>query len=43
MVSNAWEELNVTPVRIIHHSELNELNTFNVQALEAIDKSTVIK
>lgn len=43
MVSNSWEELRVTPVGIIqmHHSEVNELSTFN--ALEAIGKSAVIE
>lgn len=45
MVSNSWEELSVTPMGItqMHHSEMNELSTFNVQGLDAIDKSTVIK
>lgn len=44
-LSNSWKELNVTPVEIIlmNHSELNELSSFNIQALEANYKSAVIK
>lgn len=42
MVSNSWEDLSVTPVGItlMYHCEMNELISFNVQALEAICKST---
>ena len=37
-MSNSQKELNVTPMEIIlmNHSELSELSSFNIKALETI-------
>ena len=43
MMSNSQKELNVTPIEIIvmNHSELSELSSFNIEALEIM--SAVLK
>ena len=42
-MSNSQKELNVTPIEIIvmNHSELSELSSFNIEALEIM--SAVLK